>query len=98
MAAEDWGEEKFIPRGRSTVKNEERGGGRGVKRRLFSPPPPPTSTVHSDCKSKMAGRTNDRELLALARTNKTPALQGNRAQEEQISVGHFKSLQNKQKE
>ena len=46
----------------------------------------------------MAGRTNDRELLALARTNKTPALQGNRAQEEQISVGHFKSLQNKQKE
>ena len=25
----------------------------------------------------MAGRTNDRELLALARTNKTPALQAN---------------------
>ena len=31
MAAEGWGEEKFIPRGRSTVKNKERGGGRGVK-------------------------------------------------------------------
>ena len=30
---------------------------------------------YADCKSKMAGRTNDRELLALARTNKTPALQ-----------------------
>ena len=75
MAAEGWGEEKFIPRGRSTVKNKERGGGRGVKRRLFSPPPPPTSTIHSDCKSKMAGRTNDHELLALARTNKTLALQ-----------------------
>ena len=44
-------------------------------RRLFSPPPPPTPTVHSNYKSKMAGRTNDRELLALARTNKTPALQ-----------------------
>ena len=42
---------------------------------LFSPTPPPTPTVHSNCKSKMAGRTNDRELLALARTNKTPALQ-----------------------
>ena len=26
---------------------------------------------------KLAGRTNDRELLALARTNKTPALQAN---------------------
>ena len=25
----------------------------------------------------MAGRTNDRELLALARTNKTPTLQAN---------------------
>ena len=33
MAAEGWGEEKFIPRGRSTVKNKERGGGRGVKSR-----------------------------------------------------------------
>ena len=33
MAAEGWGEEKFIPRGRSTVKNKERGGGRGMKSR-----------------------------------------------------------------
>ena len=31
MAAEGWGEEKFIPRGRSTVKNKEMGGGREVK-------------------------------------------------------------------
>ena len=66
MAAEGWGEEKFIPRGRSTVKNKERGGGRGVKiTHLFSPPPPPTPTVHSNCKSKMAGRTNDRELFGV---------------------------------
>ena len=28
MAAEGWGEEKFIPRWKSTVKNKERGGGR----------------------------------------------------------------------
>ena len=57
-------------------RGEERGGGRGVKNtRLFSPPPPPTPTVHSNCKSNIAGLTNDRELLALAHTNKTPALQ-----------------------
>ena len=42
--------------------------------KIFSPPPPPTPTVHSNCKSVMAGRTNDRELLAWARSNKTPAL------------------------
>ena len=30
MTAERWGEYKFIPRGRSTFKNKERGGGRGV--------------------------------------------------------------------
>ena len=58
--------------GGPTVNNKERGGGRGVK--IFSPPPPPTPTVHSNCNSVMAGRTNDRELLALARSNKTPAL------------------------
>ena len=33
MAAEGWEEEKFIPRGPSTVKNKERGGCRGVKSR-----------------------------------------------------------------
>ena len=33
MAAEGWGEETFILRGRSTVKIKERGGGRGVKSR-----------------------------------------------------------------
>ena len=36
---------------------------------------PPTSTVHSDSKSNMAGRKNDRELITLARPNKVPALQ-----------------------
>ena len=49
-----------------------------LKKHLFSPPPPPTPTVHSNCKSKMAGRTNDRELLALARINKTPVLHAKR--------------------
>ena len=42
---------------------------------LFALPSPPTPTVHSNCKSNMAGRINDRELIKLARTNKTPAQQ-----------------------
>ena len=37
--------------------------------------PAPNPTVHSNSKSNMAGRINDCELLTLARTNKTPALQ-----------------------
>ena len=53
--------------------NLYQGGGGGVS--LFALPPPPTPTVHSNCKSNMAGRINDRELIKLARTNKTPALQ-----------------------
>ena len=40
----------------------------------FSLPPPPSPTVHFDCKSNMAGWINDRELIKLARTNKTPGL------------------------
>ena len=40
----------------------------------FSLPPPPSPTVHFDCKSNMAGWINDRELITLARTNKTPAV------------------------
>ena len=77
MVAGGWGEERFIPRGWSTVKNKKKGGGKGMKIKMksFLLSPAPTPTVHSNCKSKMAGRTNDRELLALARTNKTPALQ-----------------------
>ena len=31
-------------------------------------------TVHSNFKSNMASRINDGEFIALARTNKTPAL------------------------
>ena len=42
---------------------------------LLALSPPPTSTVHSDSKSNMVGRKNDRELLTLARPNNTPALQ-----------------------
>ena len=37
--------------------------------------PPPTSAVHSNSKSNMVGRKNDRELITLARLNNTPALQ-----------------------
>ena len=36
---------KFVPRGRSTVKNKERGRGRGAQITFFRSPPPPT--VHS---------------------------------------------------
>ena len=45
-------------------------------RRLHAFPPPPTPTVLSNYKSNMADRINDRELITLARPNKTPALQG----------------------
>ena len=48
-------------------------GGRGVKSFLSFPTPTPPH--HTDSKSKMAGRTNDHELLVLACTNKTLALQ-----------------------
>ena len=44
-------------------------------RRLLALPSPPTPTAHSNSKTNMAGRINDRELITLARTNKTPALQ-----------------------
>ena len=37
------------------------------------PPQFPTSTVHSNSKSNIAGRINDRELITLACPNKTPA-------------------------
>ena len=67
MGGEGWGEEKFIPRGWSTVKNKERDGGRGVRITLsFLTSPPPTPTVHSNCKSKMAGRTNNCELFSIS--------------------------------
>ena len=34
--------------------------------RFFSPPTPPTPTIHSNCKSKMAGRTTDHELFNIS--------------------------------
>ena len=46
-----------------------------LRRRLHAFPPPPTPTVHSNYKSNMADRINDRELITLARPNKKPALQ-----------------------
>ena len=64
---------KFVPKGRSSVKNKERGRGWDVK--IFALRPPPTPTVHSNSKSNIAGRINDCELLTLARTSKTPVLQ-----------------------
>ena len=64
---------KFVPKGRSSVKNKERGRGWEVK--IFALRPPPTPTVHFNSKSNIAGRINDHELLTLARTGKTPVLQ-----------------------
>ena len=43
-------------------------------------PQPSAPTVHFNCKSNMANQINDRELLTLARINKTPALQAPIAQ------------------
>ena len=57
-------ETKLIPRGQLMVKNEERSGGGEVN--VTAP------TVHSNSKSNMAFRINDRELITLARPNKTP--------------------------
>ena len=41
----------------------------------FAHSPLPAPTVHSNSKSNMAGRINDRELITLARPNKMPALE-----------------------
>ena len=46
----------------------------------FPSPQPPSPTVHSNCKSNMTNPINYRELLTLARINKTPALQAPIAQ------------------
>ena len=62
---------KFVPREWLSVKNKERGSGGEVK--IIALSPPPTPTVHSN--SNKGGRINDREILKIARTNKTPALQ-----------------------
>ena len=61
---------KFLLRGRSTVKNKERDGGRGVKILVLFPPLSPT--VRSNSNSNMAGPINNRKLITLPRTNKTP--------------------------
>ena len=53
------------------VKNKERGGGPGVNIALALPPPPSPHRPQT-C---MIGWINDRELITLARPNKTPALQ-----------------------
>lgn len=44
-------------------------------RRLLALPPTPTPTAHSNSKRNVAGRIDDRELITLARINKTPTLQ-----------------------
>ena len=59
-------------------------------RRLLALPPPPTRTVHSNPKSNMASRINDRNLMTLARIHTTPALQG----KAEIDV-NIHSLENK---
>ena len=74
MAARGWGEEKFIPMGQLTSINKERGGGKGVKIFLPSPAPyPPPSTLTAN--QKWPVEQPIASFLALARTNKTPALQ-----------------------
>ena len=74
MAAEGWGEEKFIPRVRSTVKNKERGGGRGVKiTYVFSPLPRPLSPPSTlTANQKWPVEQTIASFLALTRTKKTP--------------------------
>ena len=37
---------------------------------------PPSPTVHSNSKSNMAGRIDDREVVTLTRPDRTPALLG----------------------
>ena len=69
MGAEGWGEEKFIPRGQSTVENKERDGGRGVEDyAVFSPLPrplPPLSTLTANQKW-LVEQTIIASFLALA--------------------------------
>ena len=60
------GREIYFYQGADAVKNKERGGAEEGEI---------TTTVHSNCKSNIVGSINDRELLALARINKAPALQ-----------------------
>ena len=71
IAAERWGE-KFVLRGRLTVENKERG---GMGRWRFSPFPRPLPTPST----LTPNQTNDPELVTLARIDKTPALQANKA-------------------
>ena len=59
-------ETNFYRGRRSTVKNEERGGGRGVtitSAEVISPLPAPPPTPYTlTANQNMAGRTNDRKL------------------------------------
>lgn len=71
IAAERW-EEKIVLRGRLTVENKERG---GMGRLRFSALPRPLPTPST----LTPNQTNDPELVTLARIDKTPALQANKA-------------------
>ena len=65
MEAEDWKEKEINTKGAVDGQKwgEEWGGG---EVNVIAP------TVHSNSKSNMAFRINDRELITLARPNKTP--------------------------
>ena len=60
--------------GNRRSKTKERVGVNGVLQNNNVPRPLP-HTVHSNSKSSITVRINDREFITLARTNKTPALQ-----------------------
>ena len=70
MEVEGWGEKEMFTNGAVDGKNEERGGGEGVKIT-----PPPTLTIHYNSKSNMASQINNCKPVMLACTNKKPALQ-----------------------
>ena len=68
IVVEGWREKEICTKGASSVKNKERG---RVGEGGFCPTP----TVQSNSKSNMASWIKDQEIVLLAHTNKTSALQ-----------------------
>ena len=65
LANSGWEEKEICSKGVSDGQKEGQRGGWGLS-------PPPTPSVHSNSKSNMASRINDRELVTLIPPNKTP--------------------------
>ena len=68
IVVEGWREKEICTKGALSVKNKERG---RVGEGGFCPTP----TVQSNSKSSMASYIKDQEIVMLAHTNKTSALQ-----------------------